>query len=75
MKWRHEMELERLQLRSFAFAIALDCSRSMGGELARIKRDMRVMFAAFSKIAREVGVGLTLFAPGGELRHYPLTDS
>lgn len=75
MKWRREMELDRLQLRSFAFAIALDCSRSMGGELARIKRDMRVMFSAFSQIAREVGVGLTLFAPGGELRHYPLIDS
>jgi len=75
LKWRREMELDRLQLRSFAFAIALDCSRSMGGELARIKRDMRVMFSAFSQIAREVGVGFTLFAPGGELRHYPLTDS
>jgi len=75
MKWRREMELDRLQLRSFAFAIALDCSRSMGGELARLKRDMRVMFSAFSQIAREVGVGVTLFAPGGELRHYPLTDS
>jgi len=74
MKWRHEMELERLQLKSFAFALALDCSRSMRPEIERLKRDMRVMFTAFSLIAREVGVGLTLFAPGGEVKHYPLTD-
>jgi hypothetical protein len=74
MKWRREMELQQLQLRSFGFGLALDCSRSMRPEIERLKRDMRVMFTAFSLIAREVGVGLTLFAPGGELRHHTLTD-
>ena len=74
-KWRQEMELESLQLRSFAFAIALDCSRSMGPELDRLRRDILVMFTAFSEIAREVGIGLTFFAPGGEVKHFPLTDS
>jgi len=75
MKWRHEMELKSLQLRSFGFVVALDCSRSMRAELERLRRDIMVMFSAFSEIARETGVGLTFFAPGGELKHFPLTDS
>ena len=72
-RWRGEMELGRLQLGSFAFGVAIDCSRSMRAEIDRLKRDMRVMFAAFSMIAREVGVGVTLFAPGVLVRHLPLT--
>ena len=75
MKWRHEMELKSLQLRSFGFVVALDCSRSMRAELDRLRRDILVMLGAFTEIARETGLGLTFFAPGGELKHFPLTDS
>ncbi|MGB2821304.1 MAG: vWA domain-containing protein, partial [Phycisphaerae bacterium] len=63
----------KLRLGSFALAIAIDCSRSMRAEIDRLKRDMRVMFASFELIAREVGVGVTPFAPGGLVKHLPLT--
>jgi len=72
-KWRDEMELDRLQLGHFGFAMAIDCSRSMRGEIDRLKRDMRIMFAAFQMIAREVGVGVTKFAPGQIVKCLPLT--
>jgi len=73
LRWRREMELGRLRLGSFGLALAVDCSRSMRAEIDRLKRDMRIMFASFELIAREVGVGVTLFAPGGLVRHLPLT--
>ncbi len=73
IRWRREMEIGRLRLGSFALAIAMDCSRSMRAEIDRLKRDMRIMFASFELIAREVGVGITLFAPGGLVKHLPLT--
>jgi hypothetical protein len=72
-KWRDEMELDRLQLGSFGFGMAIDCSRSMRPEIDRLKRDMRIMFAAFQMIAREVGVGVTKFAPGEMVKCLPLT--
>jgi len=73
-KWRGEMELGKLQLGSFGFGIAIDCSRSMRPEIERLKRDMRVIFAALSLIAREVGVGITKFAPGRLVNYLPLTS-
>lgn len=72
-KWRREMELGRLRLSQFSFAIAVDCSRSMRPEIDRLKRDMRIMFTAFGQIAREVGVGVTLFSPGAIVRYLRLT--
>jgi len=72
-KWRDELELGRLELRQYDFAIAIDCSRSMRPEIERLKRDMRIMFAAFSQVALEPRVGLTLFSPGAIVKHYPLT--
>lgn len=75
MKWRHEMELKSLQLRSFGFVVALDCSKSMRAELDRLRRDIFVMLSAFREIARETGLGLTFFAPGGQVKHFPLTDN
>ncbi|HUU91389.1 MAG TPA: vWA domain-containing protein [Phycisphaerae bacterium] len=72
-KWRDELELGRLELRQYDFAIAIDCSRSMRPEIERLKRDMRIMFLAFSQVALEPRVGLTLFAPGVIVKHYPLT--
>ncbi len=70
-----QLELGRLHLNRLDFAIALDCSRSMRAEILRLKRDIRIMFSAFKLIAREVGVGVTLFAPGGMVEHLPLTSS
>jgi len=72
-KWRDELELGRMELRQYDFAIAIDCSRSMRPEIERLKRDMRIMFAAFSQVALEPRVGLTLFAPGAIVKHFPLT--
>jgi len=72
-KWRDELELGRLELRQYDFAIAIDCSRSMRPEIERLKRDMRIMFSAFSLVALEPRVGLTLFAPGAIVKHFPLT--
>jgi len=72
-KWRDELELGRLELRQYDFAIAIDCSRSMRPEIERLKRDMRIMFSAFSLVAIEPRVGLTLFAPGGIVKQFPLT--
>ncbi len=72
-KWRDELELGRLGLRQYDFAIAIDCSRSMRPEIERLKRDMRVMFSAFALIALEPRVGLTLFSPGGIVKQFSLT--
>ena len=72
-KWRDELELGRLELRQYDFAIAIDCSRSMRPEIERLKRDVRIMFAAFSQVALEPRVGLTLFSPGAIVKHFPLT--
>jgi len=72
-QWRRELELGLLELRQYDFAIALDCSRSMRPEIERLKRDLRVMFLAFTTIAREPRVGITLFAPGKIVKPLPLT--
>lgn len=72
-QWRRELELGRLELRQYDFAIAIDCSRSMRPEIERLKRDLRVMFSAFTMIAREPRVGVTLFAPGQIVKPLPLT--
>lgn len=71
-KWYRQLEMTPPGLRDFDFGIVIDCSRSMGGELARLKRDVQVMYAAFSQISTEPRVGVTAFAPGGEVRNYPL---
>ena len=73
-RWLKQFELGALRLNRFEFAIALDCSGSMSGEIERLKRDIRVMFTAVSMIAREVGVGVTLFAGANTVRHLPLTN-
>ena len=72
-KWFDELELGRLELQNFDFAIAIDCSRSMRPEIERLKRDLAVMVAAFQQVAREPRIGLTLFAPGGIVECLPLT--
>jgi len=72
-KWFDELELGRLELQNFDFAIALDCSRSMRPEIERLKRDLAIMIAAFKQVAREPRIGLTLFAPGGITKCQPLT--
>lgn len=71
--WRKDLELGDLGLRMFDFAISIDCSRSMAGELERLKRDMRIMFEAFTQVSHEPRVSITCFAPGGEVEHLPLT--
>lgn len=71
-QWHQQLELTAIGLRDFDFAISIDCSRSMGGELARLKRDMQVMYAAFAMVALEPRVGITGFAPGGEVKNFPL---
>ncbi len=73
--WHDELELGRLELQNFDFAIALDCSRSMRPEIERLKHDMAVMVAAFRLVAREPRVGVTLFSPGGIVKCQPLTSS
>jgi len=72
-KWFDELELGRLELQNFDFAIAVDVSRSMRPEIERLKRDMAIMVAAFQQVAREPRIGLTLFAPGGIVECLPLT--
>jgi len=74
-RWLKQFELGALRLNRFEFAIALDCSGSMSGEIERLKRDIRVMFTAVSMIAREVGVGVTLFAGANTVRRLPLTNN
>jgi len=74
-RWLKQFELGALRLNRFEFAIALDCSGSMYGEIDRLKRDINVMFTAVSMIAREVGVGVTLFAGARTVRHLPLTNN
>ena len=52
--WLRQLELGRLQLNRLDFAIVLDCSRSMRAEIQRLKRDIQVMFTAFSMKCRRV---------------------
>ena len=72
-KWIQELEIGRLELEKFDFAIAIDCSRSMRPEIERLKRDVGVMFTAIGAVAREARMGLTFFAPGGIVKTIPLT--
>jgi len=75
MKWFDELELPRFRLDQFDFAIAVDASRSMGAEIERLKRDMGIIFSAMNMVSREPRIGLTAFAPGGMVKHLPLTGS
>jgi len=72
-RWYRELELGPLGLKSFDFVFCLDCSRSMGPEIERLKRDLRVIHAAFSTIASEPRIGVTQFAPGNTVQLIPLS--
>ncbi|HTL29645.1 MAG TPA: vWA domain-containing protein, partial [Tepidisphaeraceae bacterium] len=67
-KWYGQLELGALGLQDFDFAITIDCSRSMAGELERVKRDLLVMYTALGQIAQHPRLAITGFACAGETR-------
>jgi hypothetical protein len=69
-KWYQQLELGALGLHDFDFAITIDCSRSMVGEIERVKRDLLVMYTAIGQIAQRPRLGITGFACAGETRNF-----
>jgi hypothetical protein len=47
----------------------------MTTEIERLKRDLRVMYAAFDAISTEPRIGVTMFAPGNTVRTIPLSGN
>jgi hypothetical protein len=74
-RWRSELELGSLGLKNFDFAVSIDCSRSMGAEIDRLKRDLRIMYAALSAVSVEARIGITQFAPENNIKTIPLTGN
>ncbi|MEZ0267095.1 MAG: vWA domain-containing protein [Phycisphaerae bacterium] len=74
-RWYKELELGALGLKSFDFVFCLDCSRSMGPEIERLKRDLRVIHAALAQVAVEARIGVTQFAPGNTVELIPLSGN
>jgi hypothetical protein len=69
-QWYRQLELGALGLQDFDFALAIDCSRSMVGEIERVKRDLLVMYTALGQIAQHPRLAITGFACAGETKNF-----
>lgn len=81
-RWKEELELGGLGLRSFDVGLVVDVTGSMGEVIAWLKRDVKKMMLAFSLVSREPRIGLTFYRDAGNqsrdefvTQSVPLTDN
>lgn len=77
-RWREDLELGDIALRSFDVGIAVDATGSMGEVLEWLKRDVRTMMRAFGIVSREPRIAITAFRDHGDefvTRSTPLTNN